>query len=529
MIKILNASLERLGVVKNVIDSSRREEINGENVLDFEAILNSKLNDFITDATIFELDNDYFDIGLFKKATNEDGTFDITVESDHVSYRLNNEVYNVDYFTLTGTPTAILTSILTGTGFSIGTIDFTTVVTYSAQEATSRRKLLMDFVAYLGGEAYFNKFEVSILTFRGSRTTKRLIKGKNLNVVEKTVNKRQKDKAGNHLISYKCKLIYLPGDTYSLGDDVVLIQNDLGINEALRVVSVEYNPYEDKDVTLGISNYNNSLADSLYRIETSTVAKDTLYNGCRIGPEYGFEAVLSDNMARSFFNSTAFKMQKGDGTGSNWVDVLYFDPVTGTYKFVGDIVMSEGSISWDSIDPLTVPELGSYTDEEAVAAWAASGYKTYIDANGIYTGTLVASQIMAIEGITTLNITGTLNCGETLEIGPPNESGGQCHINTALEAIRVQAHVPGNYIAYWDDGGMTFYVNDIGVISIMPNGSTDLKPVPVAETNIVYKVDGTGFDTDLDGSTDSWTWTKDVDGRITKLESSNYRVVNITY
>jgi phage minor structural protein len=202
---------------------------------------------------------------------------------------------------------------------------------------------------------------------------------------------------------------------------------------------------------------------------------------------------------------------------------IVYDGATGAVTFDPSVVLS-----WNNIDPNTVPPLGIST-EEAIAAWAASGYATYIGANGIYTGTLTAQQIMAIEGITTLNITGTLNCGETLEIGPENETGGQCHLNTALEAIRVQAHVPGNYLAYWDDGGLSFFVNNTSVASVRNNGTTNLKPDPVDVTAITYRGDGAGFDTDLDGAEDSWTWTKDGNGRITRLESSGGRIINVTY
>lgn len=324
MIIVLDNSFNRLGVIKNAIESTRLEEINGENILDFSAVLDEKLNDFIDEDTIFELDDDYFDTALFKKVANEDNTYTVDVESEHVSYRLNDPLFNVEFFTELGEPSYILGKILEGTGFTIGTIEFSGTTAYSAQEAKSRRQLLMEFVAYLGGEVIFHKFEVSIVQHRGSLESKPVIKDRNVKVVSKTLNKRQLDELGNFLVSYTCTPIFL-GISYDLGDNVRLMQKELGINEELRVISISRNPYNEMEITFQFANYENSLASSLYRIEVSSVLKDKLYNGTRIGPEYGFEAVRNDKKARAYFRSDEMKFQSGDGSGTSWTDRLYYE------------------------------------------------------------------------------------------------------------------------------------------------------------------------------------------------------------
>ena len=52
---------------------------------------------------------------------------------------------------------------------------------------------------------------------------------------------------------------------------------------------------------------------------------------------------------------------------------------------------------------------------------------------------------------------------------------------------------------------------------------------PAETTTITYKSDGTGFDTLIDGTPDSWTWTKDGSSRITSLVSTSGRSVTVTY
>lgn len=336
MIKILDNNFVRVAAIKNVLDATRLEELNGENTLDFSAIFDGRVSEFVTEDTIYELDDDYFDTAVFKKSVDDDGMITVNVETEHVSYRLNKPEYNVEYFTEIGLPSYILGKILEGTNFTVGTVEFTKSITYSAKESKSRRQLLMELVAYVGGEVDFNKFEVNILTHRGSTEVETVIKDRNVKVVSKTVNKRQKDKDGNDLVSYICTPMFIPGDSYALGDNIALVNNQIGLVEQLRAVSISHNPYDKKQTALQFANYTNGLENSLFRIETNTIAKGKLYYGARISPEMGFESIRSDLKARTVMNADTFAMQVGDGEG-NWTSKLYFDPATNMYIFDGTL------------------------------------------------------------------------------------------------------------------------------------------------------------------------------------------------
>ena len=124
-----------------------------------------------------------------------------------------------------------------------------------------------------------------------------------------------------------------------LGDEVILVQKDLGIQEQLRIVRIGYNPYNPIEAEIELANFISGLEDQMYQIETKTVVKDKLYYGARIGPENGFESVRSDKRARAYFNADNFVMQSGDGTGNSWTNKLYFDPATGEYIFDGRIIV----------------------------------------------------------------------------------------------------------------------------------------------------------------------------------------------
>lgn len=326
IIKILDSDFKRLGNIKNVLSCTKTEEINSEYTLNFESMLDNKLNGFLNENSIFELDNDYFDVAYLEKDLKGDGSYLAKIESEHISYRLNDPAYNTYVFTETGTPAYIMGKILEGTGFTVGIIEYTDAVTYSIQEGKSRRQLLMEFVEYLGGEVLFNKFSIGIVHHLGSFTPKLLREGKNINIISKKVDKRTLDENGNYLVSVECTPIYQPGDSYQLGDDLYIIEKNLNIYEQLRIVRYTHNPYMN-EITFDISNSISTLADSMYQIETSTVTKDKVYNGCKIGPEFGFEAIRSDLKARAFFRSDGMYFQVGDGSGdpNMWVNKLYYD------------------------------------------------------------------------------------------------------------------------------------------------------------------------------------------------------------
>lgn len=319
MIKILDNNFKRLAILNKAINPNRFEEINGENVLNFEAILDEKVATYLNENSIIELNNDYFDIAYLRKNHNEDGTLTVEVETEHVSYRLNNPEYDKEWFTEIGTPSYILEKILAGTGFTIKTIEFTTTLTYSAQEKKSRRQLLMEFAHLLGGELVFNKFEISIVNRRGNVEPQLFTTGKNIKIVSKIYNKREIDEEGNPLVAYVCEPILLPNVSLSLGDNALLVQKDLGIREDLRVVSYSYNPYDKMEATIELANFISGLEDVIYRIQTTTVAKEKVYNGCRIGPDEGFVAERSDRKAKTVMNATeGISIYSGSGLERNF-------------------------------------------------------------------------------------------------------------------------------------------------------------------------------------------------------------------
>lgn len=145
------------------------------------------------------------------------------------------------------------------------------------------------------------------------------------------------------------------------------------------------------------TEFKGTISEQLNQLEKVTVREGKRYYGVTIRREDGIN-VQSTTGSTATFNSDKIEMVSPDGSG------ISFDSIAGKFKFIGDIIMKGGSISWENVD-LPFEE---YTDEKALEAWERSGYSTYITQNGVYTGTI--------------NINTDAVVGDTITLGNPNSS-----------------------------------------------------------------------------------------------------------
>jgi hypothetical protein len=113
-------------------------------------------------------------------------------------------------------------------------------------------------------------------------------------------------------------------------------------------------------------------------------------------------------------------------------------------------------IAWDHVTD---------ADTYSLQAWANSGYATYIDENGVYTGTLTANQINAIQGIT-LGANATINWAQ---VAKPSYTADE------VGALPSDTYIPPEYtdakaLAAWEASGYSTYINANGVYSGSFNG-----------------------------------------------------------
>ncbi|WP_150131582.1 hypothetical protein [Paenibacillus sp. BIHB 4019] len=149
------------------------------------------------------------------------------------------------------------------------------------------------------------------------------------------------------------------------------------------------------------------------------------YNGVTIDSENGLYVMKSDSTIRTMLNATeGFKFQKNAGTLSapTWTDMLFYDVNTGNLFIDGvvnardlkvngaSVLTGDGKFKSSSLETLYVGK-NVFMAPEARISWTQvteqpnaaqlggvmtnSPKMTYIDANGVYTGTVSANQINA--------------------------------------------------------------------------------------------------------------------------------------
>ncbi len=244
--------------IKKVMTSTLRETLDGELTLSFTVLAKTalalKTRQYVT------LNNQHYIIVKISKSLQ--GSLPVcSVVCEHITYTLNDEMYNIDTFDFTGDPTEGLNLLLDGTPFSAGVVEFTGPVTMKINQKVSRRAALMQYIAILGGEIEYDGYQINIRAHRGSTDYKPVMDSKNVTNV--SVSHDSRENASSYNISF-FKL-----QSLSVGDNVHIEFRPLGINVKTRIISLEYNPFYRYDIRVEVGRYKPSISDTFYRMETS--------------------------------------------------------------------------------------------------------------------------------------------------------------------------------------------------------------------------------------------------------------------
>lgn len=330
-INIYDFASNIIAQIEKVISCTVDEKLSGVKTLSFETILTSALETISdTDSYMVEFENDLFDVSKTVKSLKS-GMYMISFTCEHVSYRLSD--YPIKHFASSGTISEILDLLLSGTPFTKDDVEPTQALNFAISESTTKRSVVMKLAIDNGYDIHFNRFKVSIINHRGSIIPKDII-DKNVLSISKTTDKFK----GTN--SYALSL-YSP-DEVEIGDEVNLKFSKLGIDTVVRVMGMKRQPYSSKSVTLEVGSYEVSIEDQTTEIISDAVNKNQNYYGVKISNLKGLEIIREDEKAKVIMNADEFRMQAKDGGVLK--DKLYFDPVTGTYKFVGTVSIMGGSI-----------------------------------------------------------------------------------------------------------------------------------------------------------------------------------------
>jgi hypothetical protein len=566
-VKLYDKNLVHKATLENIVRSEISEGINAEYTLTVTTIIEDATKAYLNHNHIVEADDNYFNIAAYRIYRSGAAQL-IDLECEQVSYDLNDPAYDKEYFTEDGTPTYILGKILQGTGFSVGTVEFTKVATYSIQQKMSRRSILLEFASYIGAEIKFDKYTVSLLTRRGADTGIEFKIGKNIKGIEKYIDARNMVD-GQPTVAYDLNVVELRSlpefgalEAFALGDTVRILDSELGIDANVRIVRYHFDPVKRINSSLEALNFFSTLSDTIYRIQRDTVQKDELYYGARIGPENGFESIRSDNMARGVFNADLFALQAGDGSGGNWENKVYFDPVEGKYIFDGllsasaieavsaaiDVVISNTVIvnnlyaEKGNISELTVDQL----DTSTMVQKYLNGDKSDLHYIKIY-----EQNIEFIEAQTSGQSAQLLNrSGQPLYWVDENHAGSTTNetdwpimVYVYTEYVKLKHYfeldsqsgymIPkmvwgtgfgdgdkGKAFIFKDNDGLVFqYVNSAGITREIRLGEAGVSGTGEDLSSIALYADGmiTSYG---DGAVYDWDWIKDGSGQITSITNN---------
>jgi hypothetical protein len=339
---ITGSSNETLAILQNVVSPVVSEAINREFEFSFSTVIDNDKSAHVNYQNKVEVEDNYFQIVYTEEQRTEAGLF-INAQCEHVSYSLISASLTAG-FTSTGLFSAVATTLLSGTGFTVGTNQITASETISINESTNKRQVLMQLAALYDGELKFDKYTINLLTRRGADRGVQFRYRKNLVDVSRIVDNRKKV-AGLPTIAYKVNAAELEFEQgfiddgvsslehYELGDTIKVIDEDLTLEVSLRIVKELHDTEQRMQGTVEIGNFVDDLTDTITQIQTTSVAKDNIYNGCSIGPDNGFVATRSDDLVQTSMNATnGIEIDLRQTTTASYTPVFYVqvDTATGT-------------------------------------------------------------------------------------------------------------------------------------------------------------------------------------------------------
>lgn len=341
MIIIANSGQQPLAVLDDYFSDNIVEQINGGYTLSFSTLLDPDKSPAIAIGNLAIVEGQLFNIVAHRRTRSTDGRVVISVECEQVSYDLLATEFEGG-FIQSGNIADVLGMALSGTGFTIGTVEPSGIISVEMREGVTAREVVLEIARKASGELRFDGYEISLLNRRGIVRGIVFALGKNLRGIVKQVDARTVPTQTAYEIDVLelRDLIEFAGlEEFELGDTVQIIDDELGVNEQQRIIEYSYSPKRRINSKVKISALIDDLQSQMYRIQKTTVPKDKYLYGTRIGPDIGFESVRYDKKSRMIANADEFRIQKGDGSGS-YTDAIYMD-ANGDARFTGIVQASQ--------------------------------------------------------------------------------------------------------------------------------------------------------------------------------------------
>ena len=307
--------------LKAMQTSRLHQSLNGECTLDFtmpgQYIPNIAVGDEV------RLGDLYFNVVRVSKQTLTGVGVSIGVSCEHISYALADTLQTTAHFS--GTVSAVLGQILSGTGFSVGTVDISGTYSVTINNDTNKRSALQEWAAVTGAEIDYTGRAINFRARIGSSTSVSLSGTENVASLSVILDSRSGTQSYDITLS---RLQHL-----SLGDAVTIKYSSLNLNTETRVISLDYDPFHPWAISMVTGDFIPNFTGAVSSALEARLKEGQPYYGVTIDRENGIKIERSDGLSEALFNSDVFTMRALiDGVMK---DRIYFDPIKGDYVFDG--------------------------------------------------------------------------------------------------------------------------------------------------------------------------------------------------
>lgn len=305
----------------NAIQASRLHQcLNGECTFDFS--MPGRLISGIAIGDQVRLGDLWFNVCRVAKQTQVSGVA-VTVSCEHVSYELADIAQDAAHFS--GTPAAVLATILTGTGFSVGTVEVTGTWSITINQATNKRNALQQWATACNAELSYTGKSINFFAHVGSSTPVILSDRENVRGLGVTLDNRSDTQ------TYAVELSRL--QHVGLGDAVTIQYTSLDLYVTTRILSLDYDPFHAWNISMTTGDHIPNFTGAVSAALEARLKEGQPYFGVTIDRENGIKIERSDGASEAIFNSDVFAMRAEiDGVMR---DRIYFDPLKGDYVFDG--------------------------------------------------------------------------------------------------------------------------------------------------------------------------------------------------
>lgn len=260
---------------------------------------------------------------------------EFSVSCEHVSYSLADAEQDAAHFS--GTPAAVLATILAGTGFSVGTVTVSGEWSITINQATNKRTALQQWAAECGAEISYSGMSINFLSRVGSSVPVNLSDAENVKSLSVTLDSRSSTQ------TYAVELSRL--QTVSLGDAVNIRYSTLDLDVSTRVITLDYDPFHPWLISMTTGDYVPNFTGAVSAALEARLKEGAPYYGVTIDKANGIKIQRSDGLSEALFNSDIFSMRAK--VGDTMTDILYFDALLRNFVFNG--ILGADAILTDSI------------------------------------------------------------------------------------------------------------------------------------------------------------------------------------